>query len=141
MERCHVQRKAVTPEEASLCGGRQFVAVWRERRSLKIGKVIKTEEDYASDVTSAERTAYSAKEWIEPIRGLRGAVEKRAHHRRDVTLGEDALRTAKAVGRRGAHVLAARSSWCSACSMDKSIVATSSAPCHARCATWTTSKP
>ena len=129
-----MQRKAVTPEEASLCGGRQFVAVWRERRSLKIGKVIRTEEDYASDVTSA-------KEWVEPIRGLRGAVEKRSHHRRDVTLGEDALRTAKAVGRRGAHVLAARSSWCSACSMDKSIVATSSAPCHARCATWTTSKP
>ena len=136
-----MQRKAATSEEASLCGGRQFVAVWRERRSLKIGKVISTEDDYAYDVTSAERTAFSAKEWVEPIRGLRGAVEKRAHHRRDVTLGEDALRTAKAVGRRGAYVLAARSSWCSACSMDKSIVATSSAPCHARCATWTTSKP
>lgn len=136
-----MQRKAVTPEEASLCGGRQFAAVWRERRSLKIGKVIRTEEDYAYDVTSAESTAYSAKEWVEPIRGLRGAVEKRLHHRRDVNLGEDALRTAKALGRRGAHVLAARSRWCSACSMDKSIVATCSAPCHARCATWTTSKP
>lgn len=57
-----MQRKAATSEEASLCGGRQFVAVWRERRSLKIGKVIRTEDDYAYDVTSAERTAFSAKE-------------------------------------------------------------------------------
>ena len=37
------------------------------------------------------------------------AVENRLHHWRDSTLDEDALRTAKAVGRLGAHILAMRS--------------------------------
>ena len=101
-----MQRKAVTPEEAGLCGCWQFIAVWREREYLKAGQVIKTAEEYAYYVTSAEHAAYSAKDLEEIIRGHWDAVENGSHHRRDVTLGEDASRIAKAAGRHGAHVMA-----------------------------------
>lgn len=96
----------MTPEEAGLCGCWQFIAVWRERHYLKAGKVVKTEEEYAYYVTSAEPSAYSAATLVEIIRGHWGAVENGSHHRRDVTLGEDASRIAKAPGRHGAHVMA-----------------------------------
>ena len=80
--------------------------MWRERQYLKAGQVIKKEEEYAYYVTSAEPSAYSAKDLVEIIRGHWDAVENGSHHRRDVTLGEDASRIAKAEGRHGAHVMA-----------------------------------
>lgn len=101
-----MQRKAVTPEEAGLCGCWQFIAVWRERQYLKRGRVVKEEQEYAYYVTSAEHAAYSAKDLVEIIRGHWSAVENGSHHRRDVTLGEDASRIAKGDGRHGAHVMA-----------------------------------
>jgi len=101
-----LQRKAVTPEEAGLCGCWQFIAVYRQRHYLKAGRVVKEEEEYAYYVTSAEHAAYSAKELVEIIRGHWDAVENGSHHRRDVTLGEDASRIAKDQGRSGAHVMA-----------------------------------
>ncbi|MGH2602410.1 MAG: hypothetical protein ACRDJ9_23865 [Dehalococcoidia bacterium] len=89
-----------------MCGCWQFIAVWRERQYLKAGRVVKTEEEYACHVTSAGHAAYSAPQLLEIIRGHWNAVENGSHHRRDVTLGEDASRIAKAQGRHGAHVMA-----------------------------------
>ncbi len=101
-----MQRKAVTPEAAGLCGCWQFIAVWRERQYLKRGQVVKAEQEYAYYVTSAEHAAYSATDLMEIIRGHWNAVENGSHYRRDVTLGEDASRIARDKGRHGAHVMA-----------------------------------
>lgn len=77
---------------------------------------MKQEEEYAYYVTSAGRETYSAKDLMEIIRGHWNAVENGSHHRRDVTLGEDASRIARDEGRHlpapparqagGAHVMA-----------------------------------
>lgn len=80
--------------------------MWRQRHYLKAGQVVKEEEEYAFYVTSAEHAAYSAEQLLGIIRGHWDAVENGSHHRRDVTLGEDASRIAKAEGRHGAHVMA-----------------------------------
>ena len=80
--------------------------MWRERHYLKRGQVVKTEEEYAYYVTSAEPAAYSAEVLMEIIHGHWAAVENGSHHRRDVTLGEDASRIAKDPARSGAHVMA-----------------------------------
>ncbi|MBM3775803.1 MAG: hypothetical protein FJW37_11675 [Acidobacteria bacterium] len=101
-----MQRKTVTPEEAGLCGCWQFIAVWRERQYLKRGQVVKTEEEYAYYVTSADPAARSAATLMEIIHGHWDAVENGSHHRRDVTLGEDASRIARDEERHGAHVMA-----------------------------------
>lgn len=57
-------------------------------------------------MTSAEPDAYDGAALLEIIRGHWDAVENGSHHRRDVTLGEDASRIAKAPQRHGAHVMA-----------------------------------
>jgi predicted transposase YbfD/YdcC len=101
-----LQRKAVTPEEAGLCGCWQFIVVYRQRHYLKAGRIVKEEEEYAYYVTSVEHPAHTAAELMEIIRGHWDAIENGSHHRRDVTLGEDASRIAKAAGRNGAHVMA-----------------------------------
>jgi predicted transposase YbfD/YdcC len=80
--------------------------VYRQRQYLKAGRVVKEEQEYAYYVTSAEHAAYSAKALLEIIHGHWDAVENGSHHRRDVTLGEDASRIAKAAERNGAHVMA-----------------------------------
>ena len=80
--------------------------MWRQRQYLKGGRVVKEEEEYAYYVTSAEHAAYSAKDLVEIIHGHWDAIENGSHHRRDVTLGEDASRIAKDKGRHGAHVMA-----------------------------------
>jgi hypothetical protein len=95
-------RIAVSPEEIGLCGCWQVIAV--ERKSLDL-----TQPDepasvrigcYATSLTLEERddAAIGA-----AIRGHWSAIENGTHYRRDVTLGEDACRTA---GRQGAAVLA-----------------------------------
>lgn len=68
------------------------------------------------------------------------AVENRSHHRRDTTVGDDALRTAKAVGATARAYWPCEARGCSACSIGKRIVATCSDPCHDRGATCATNK-
>ena len=94
---------AVSPEEAGLCGCWQFIAMWRERHTLRRGQVVKIEEDYSFYVGSLAQSQRSAGELAELIRGHWGACENGSHYRRDVTLGEDASAIA---GRRGAQVMA-----------------------------------
>jgi len=95
-------RVAVTPEEIGLCGCWQVIAVERysqphhqpkESASLEIGC-------YATSLTLDQR---NDAQLMAAIRGHWSAIENGTHYRRDVTLGEDANRTAS---RQGAAVLA-----------------------------------
>lgn len=97
-----IARIAVSPEEIGLCGCWQVVAVERysqdqnepkESASLEIGC-------YATSLTLNEQDDAAM---LALIRGHWSAIENGTHYRRDVTLGEDANRTAD---RRGAAVLA-----------------------------------
>ncbi len=101
--RWRLQRVAVSPEEAGLCGCWQFLAVWRERQELRRGKVVETSEEYAFYCTSAAPKQYSAQRLLQAIGDHWGACENGAHYRRDVSLGEDASRIS---GRSGALVMA-----------------------------------
>lgn len=93
---------AVSPEEIGLTGCWQVIAVERysqrhhepkESASLEIGC-------YATSLAFQERDDDAL---MEAIRGHWSAIENGTHYRRDVTLGEDACRTAS---RTGAAVLA-----------------------------------
>ena len=93
---------AVTPEGIGLCGCWQVIAVERysqdqnqpkESASLEIGC-------YASSLALQEQDDAAM---LALIRGHWSAIENGTHYRRDVTLGEDANRTAN---RQGAAVLA-----------------------------------
>jgi len=93
---------AVTPEEIGLCGCWQVIAVERysqdknqpkESASLEIGC-------YATSLALQEQDDAAM---LALIRGHWSAIENGTHYRRDVTLGEDANRTAH---RQGAAVLA-----------------------------------
>lgn len=101
--RWRIQRASVSPEEAGLCGCWQFIAVWRERKELRAGKVIASSQEYAFYCTSAAPEQYSARQLLQAIRDHWGASENGAHYRRDVSLGEDASRIN---GRTGAFVMA-----------------------------------
>jgi len=101
--RWRIQRTSVSPEEAGLCGCWQFVAVWREQKKLRQGKVIEEFEEYSFYATSAAAQQYSAQELLHFIRGHWSASENGAHYRRDLSLGEDA---SKISGRTGAYVMA-----------------------------------
>ena len=93
---------AVSPEEIGLTGCWQVIAVERysqlhhkpkESASLEIGC-------YATSLAFQQRDDDAL---MEAIRGHWSAIENGTHYRRDVTLGEDACRTAS---RKGAAVLA-----------------------------------
>jgi len=93
---------AVTPEPIGLCGCWQVIAVERysqphhepkESASLEIGC-------YASSLALQEHDDAAM---LALIRAHWSAIENGTHYRRDVTLGEDANRTAN---RQGAAVLA-----------------------------------
>jgi hypothetical protein len=93
---------AITPEESGLCGCWQVIAVERysqphhqpkESASLEIGC-------YATSLALEEQDDAAM---LALIRGHWSAIENGTHYRRDVTLGEDANRTAN---RQGAAVLA-----------------------------------
>ena len=92
----------MTPEEIGLCGCWQVIAIKREALDLCRPGAQPTIEVgcYASSLSLEERddAAIAA-----IIRGHWSAIENGTHYRRDVTLGEDACRTAD---RRGAEVLA-----------------------------------
>jgi hypothetical protein len=93
---------AVTPEEIGLCGCWQVVAVRRERRFLSPCTEPPSDEIgyYATSVADRELTDG---ELLDVIRGHWSAIENGVHHRRDVSLGEDACRIAQ---RSAAHALA-----------------------------------
>ena len=57
---------------------------------MRAGKVYRSEEEYAYYVTSAEPKDYDARTLIEAIRGHWDSIENGSHHRRDVSMGEDA---------------------------------------------------
>jgi hypothetical protein len=101
--RWRLQRASLSPEDAGLCGCWQFLAVWRERQELRGGKVIDSFEEYAYYCTSTAPKQYSARQLLQAIRAHWGAIENGSHHRRDVSLGEDASRISQ---RTGAFVMA-----------------------------------
>jgi len=95
-------RVDLSPEEIGLCGCWQVVAVERysqnqnepkESASLEVGC-------YATSLTLNQQDDAAM---MALIRGHWSAIENGTHYRRDVTLGEDACRTAD---RNGAAVLA-----------------------------------
>lgn len=102
MDRRRVARVAVTPESIGLCGCWQVIAV--ERYSLEQNQ---PEEDASLEIgcyaTSLAWDERNDAEILAAIRGHWSAIENGTHYRRDVTLGEDACRTAS---RNGAAVLA-----------------------------------
>ena len=102
MDRRRIARVAVSPEEIGLCGCWQVIAV--ERESLDLGqpdaKPTVEVGYYASSLGLAQRDDAAV---AAAIRGHWSAIENGTHYRRDVTLGEDANRTAD---RNGAAVLA-----------------------------------
>jgi hypothetical protein len=102
LERRRLKRAAVTPEQIGLCGCWQVIAVRRERVPLdpRAGEATDDVWYYATSITEDEMTD---EELMEIIRGHWSAIENGVHHRRDVSLGEDACRVA---ARRPAHALA-----------------------------------
>ena len=95
-------RVAVSPEALGLCGCWQVIAVERESLDLTAPDEPATCDlgYYATSLTVDQ----GDEAWLlEIIRGHWSAIENGTHYRRDVTLGEDANRTAH---RNGAAVLA-----------------------------------
>ena len=101
--RWRLQTVSLSPEEAGLWGCWQFVAVWRERKELRQGKVTEESEEYSFYCTSAAPKQYCAHQLLEIIRSHWSSSENGAHYRRDVSLGEDASRIS---GPNGAYVMA-----------------------------------
>lgn len=95
-------RVAVSPEEIGLCGCWQVIAVHRESLDLTQPNLPPTAE-IGCYATSLAFDQHDEDQLLEFIRGHWSAIENGTHYRRDVTLGEDACRTAD---RQGAAVLA-----------------------------------
>ena len=93
---------AVTPEEIGLCGCWQVIAIERYSQDQNQPKASAALElgFYATSLALQE---YDDAALLALIRGHWSAIENGTHYRRDVTLGEDANRTAH---RQGAAVLA-----------------------------------
>lgn len=97
LDRRRLKRVAVSPEEIGLCGCWQVIAVRRER--IELGRKAKP----PSDVIGYYATSLGARqlndaELMQAIRDHWSAIENGAHHRRDVSFGEDA----SGVSKRGA---------------------------------------
>jgi hypothetical protein len=103
LDRRRLKRATVSPEEIGLCGCWQVIAVRRER--VELGR----QADPPSDVigyyaTSLGEDQHNAAALLQTIRDHWSAIENGAHHRRDVSFGEDAC----GVSQRGAaQVMAA----------------------------------
>jgi predicted transposase YbfD/YdcC len=93
---------AVSPEEIGLCGCWQVLAVERESQDPNQPEESPSVE-VGCYVTSLALQERDDAQLMALIRGHWSAIENGTHYRRDVTLGEDACRTA---GRKGAAVLA-----------------------------------
>jgi hypothetical protein len=97
LDRRRLKRVSVSPEEIGLCGCWQVLAVRRER--VELGRQAKPSSDeigyYATSLGAQE---LNDAELIQAIRDHWSAIENGAHHRRDVSFGEDA----SGVSQRGA---------------------------------------
>ncbi len=93
---------AVTPEEIGLCGCWQVIAVERYSQPHHEPKASASLE-IGCYATSLAIDQLDDDQVMAVIRGHWSAIENGTHYRRDVTLGEDACRTAD---RKGAAVLA-----------------------------------
>lgn len=93
---------AVTPEEIGLRGCWQVIAVERCSQNQNKPKESASRE-IGCYATSLSLDEHSDETMLLLIRGHWAAIENGTHYRRDVTLGEDANRTAN---RKGAAVLA-----------------------------------
>lgn len=97
LDRRRLKRVSVSPEEIGLCGCWQVLAVRRER--VELGRKAKPPSDeigcYATSLGAKE---LNDAELIQAIRDHWSAIENGAHHRRDVSFGEDA----SGVSQRGA---------------------------------------
>lgn len=93
LERRRLVRIEVTPEQIGLVGCWQVVGVLREVIPLGKGESAKTEE-LGLYVTSCALSEHTDAEMMEIVRGHWSAIENGTHHRRDVSLGEDACRVA-----------------------------------------------
>ena len=93
---------AVTPEDIGLCGCWQVIAVERTSQDPTEPDAAPSAEIglYASSLTLDQHDDAAV---LQIIRDHWSAIENGTHYRRDVTLGEDACRTAH---RQGAAVLA-----------------------------------
>ena len=89
LDRRRLKRVTVSPEEIGLCGCWQVLAVRRER--VELGRKAKPPSDeigyYATSLGAAQ---LNDTELIQAIRDHWSAIENGAHHRRDVSFGEDA---------------------------------------------------
>lgn len=97
-----IARVAVTPEEIGLCGCWQVIAVQRYSQDPNESKASASLE-IGCYATSLALDQCGDTQMLATIRGHWSASENGTHYRRDVTLGEDACRTAS---RNGAAVLA-----------------------------------
>ena len=95
-------RVAVSPEEIGLCGCWQVIAVERYSQEHHEPKESASQEIgyYATSLALQQHDELAL---LGLIRGHWSAIENGTHYRRDVTLGEDACRTAN---RNGAAILA-----------------------------------
>jgi predicted transposase YbfD/YdcC len=93
----------VDPEDATLTGCWQFIAVRRERQELQDGQLVKQSREYSFYVTSLDHDQASARQLVHHIRDHWAACENGSHYRRDVSLGEDA---SKISGRKAAQAMA-----------------------------------
>lgn len=89
LDRRRLKRVAVSPEQIGLCGCWQVIAVRREREELgrKAGPPSDQIGYYATSLASSE---LDDAQLLQAIRGHWDAIENGAHHRRDVSFGEDA---------------------------------------------------
>ena len=89
LDRRRLKRVTVSPEEIGLCGCWQVIAVRRER--VERGRNAKPPSDQIGYyATSLGAKQLNDAELIQAIRGHWSAIENGAHHRRDVSFGEDA---------------------------------------------------
>ncbi len=89
LDRRRLKRVTVSPEEIGLCGCWQVLAVRRER--VELGRKAKPPSDEIGYyVTSLSAEQLNDAQLIRAIRDHWSAIENGAHHRRDVSFGEDA---------------------------------------------------
>jgi predicted transposase YbfD/YdcC len=86
-----------------LTGCWQFLAVCRDRQTLRQGKVVEQSQEYSVYVTSLVAQEATAAELAQHIRNHWAACENGSHYRRDVSLGEDASQIS---GRKAAQAMA-----------------------------------
>jgi predicted transposase YbfD/YdcC len=86
-----------------LTGCWQFIALCRDRQTLRHGEVVEQSQEYSLYVTSLVAQEATAAELAQHIRNHWAACENGSHYRRDVSLGEDASQIS---GRTAAQAMA-----------------------------------